>query len=278
MNNYSRRIFGGATWFSFCLLTCFCSLGNLHAQHAWQKKIKPLQGPAHPILKPVRLNYNLSWNGTVNSGQATITFGVKDKRYKNYYAAQASGRSTGVAATLFPYAFSYTEVMRKKSCLPLVFVSHEVDKRGTQKVRNTYKKNQVIHQVTNIKKKDGKTRGKKHTYAQANTLGPLSAMLYIRNRPLKNGDKIHLSIHPFKSPQYAVVTVLGREMHRGRPCIKLDLKLNNVDKKTMKLKKYNKMKKATLWISDDKDRVLVELRSRVFIGDVRMVLTKQQNL
>jgi hypothetical protein len=30
---------------------------------------------------------------------------------------------------------------------------------------------------------------------------------------------------------------------------------------------------ATLWLSDDEDRIPVELRAAVFIGDVRAVLT-----
>jgi hypothetical protein len=46
----------------------------------------------------------------------------------------------------------------------------------------------------------------------------------------------------------------------------------------MLLKSYNKLKKATLWISDDADRIMIELRSEVFIGDVRAVLIKQSPL
>jgi hypothetical protein len=35
---------------------------------------------------------------------------------------------------------------------------------------------------------------------------------------------------------------------------------------------------ATLWLSDDADRVIVELRAAVFIGDVRAVLVKNEKL
>jgi len=77
---------------------------------------------------------------------------------------------------------------------------------------------------------------------------------------------------------FSEITVLGREQHNGRACIKLDVKLNKINKKTLKLEDYSKLKKATLWISDDADRVLIELRSKVFIGDVRMVLAKQSAL
>jgi hypothetical protein len=43
---------------------------------------------------------------------------------------------------------------------------------------------------------------------------------------------------------------------------------------TMELMPYKKLKSdATLWLSDDKDRIPVEFRAAVFIGDVRATLT-----
>jgi hypothetical protein len=139
-------------------------------------------------------------------------------------------------------------------------------------IKNVYRKDKVEHTRTNTRKSDGRVKKREHTFSQSNLHDPLSAMLYIRSRRLKDGDVVHLALHPFKSAQYAQVKVLGREQHRGQACIKLDLKIRNVDKDTKQLKPYRKMKKATLWISDDADRILVELRSEVFIGDVRMVL------
>jgi hypothetical protein len=48
--------------------------------------------------------------------------------------------------------------------------------------------------------------------------------------------------------------------------------------KDLSLKPYKKMKTSTLWITDDEDRVPLELRVEAFIGDVRMTLTGQQKL
>ena len=44
----------------------------------------------------------------------------------------------------------------------------------------------------------------------------------------------------------------------------------------MELKEYKKLKRATMWISDDEERLPVELRTEVFVGDVRSVLTKKE--
>ena len=48
--------------------------------------------------------------------------------------------------------------------------------------------------------------------------------------------------------------------------------------KDLSLKPYKKMKTSTLWISDDEDRIPLELRVDAFIGDVRMTLTEQRPL
>ena len=52
----------------------------------------------------------------------------------------------------------------------------------------------------------------------------------------------------------------------------INLKLNKIDEKTMKLKSYKKMKTTTMWLSDDQERLPMEFRVDAFIGDVRAVL------
>jgi hypothetical protein len=50
--------------------------------------------------------------------------------------------------------------------------------------------------------------------------------------------------------------------------------MHKIDRKTLELRPYKKLKKdATLWLSDDADRIPVELRATAFIGDVRATLT-----
>ena len=251
----------------------FCS--SVHAEPAWKKTIPAFTASKHSELKPQKLDYVMSWNGTLNSGYVTMIFGEKDDRYKDLYLAQAYGRSTGLAGTLFPFSFSYASFMKPKSYQPLMFNSLESDKEGKVSIKNSYKKLSVAHtrKVTSKKGKTVKKAGK--GFRQRNVHDPLSAMLYIRGRELKNGSVINVCLFPFKSAQYARVTVLGREKHNGYLCIKLDLKIQNIDLDTHQLKTYKKLKKATMWITDDADRILVELRSKVFIGDVRTVLKKR---
>ena len=94
---------------------------------------------------------------------------------------------------------------------------------------------------------------------------------------LKNGQTVVMPFHPVATPYLTKVKVLGREMHRGRKCIKMDVSLQKIDD-DMSLKHYKKLKSATLWLSDDTWRVPVEIRAKVFVGDVRVLLTEQKVL
>lgn len=241
-------------------------------------KVKPFKNGSHPKLKPTKLEYKLSWKGTVKAGELTFDFNKKDKRYKGLDISQAYGRSQNLAYAVFPYHISMTSFTNENTHQPIIFVADEKDKREKIKTTNTFKKSgvQFVANEENFIKKQ--TQKKSHTFKFANSHDPLSAIQYIRRQSLKNGEKLHLCLHPFASPMFAEITVLGREKHNGRSCIKLDVKLQKIDKDTMHLKTYKKLKKATLWISDDADRVMVELRSQVFIGDVRVVLQKQTPL
>ncbi|MFT5906207.1 MAG: hypothetical protein ACI9E1_001813 [Cryomorphaceae bacterium] len=241
-------------------------------------KVKPFNNGAHPKMKPTKLEYQLSWKGTVKAGTVTFNFNKKDKRYKGLDISQAYGRSHNLAYAVFPYHFSMTSFAKASTHKPLMFVADEKDKRDKVKTSNTYKANGVLHSSTKTNYRTKKVSKRDHFFKYPNSHDPISAIQYIRRQPLKNSDKLYLCLHPFNSAMFSEITVLGREKHNGRACIKLDIKLQKIDEDTMHLKAYKKLKKATLWISDDADRIMVELRSKVFIGDVRAVLKKQSAL
>lgn len=251
---------------------------SANADTSWINKIKPFKNGSHPALKPQKLEYKLSWKGAVKAGTITFEFNKKDNRYKGLDISQAYGRSQNVAYALFPYHFSMTSFAKEGSHQPIIFVADEKDKREKVKTTNNFRTNGVTHSSTKDNFITNTVKKRDHLFKFANAHDPISAIQYIRRQPLKDGEKLYLCLHPFRSPMFCEITVLGREQHNGRACIKLDVKLDKIDKDTLKLKEYSKLKKATLWLSNDADRVLTELRSQVFIGDVRAVLQKQSPL
>ena len=79
-------------------------------------------------------------------------------------------------------------------------------------------------------------------------------------------------IYAGTSPYLAQVKVLGKDRVEaaGRKwgAVKMDLKLWRVDDDDLELKPYTKFKRATGWISDDTDRLLLKVKADIFVGSV----------
>jgi hypothetical protein len=88
---------------------------------------------------------------------------------------------------------------------------------------------------------------------------------------LRVGDTIRLCVYPGSSPYYAEVTIAAREEIRAAGkkwrAIKCDLELREIDK-DFALVAHDKFKEATVWLSDDPDRLLLRMETDVFIGKV----------
>jgi hypothetical protein len=69
----------------------------------------------------------------------------------------------------------------------------------------------------------------------------------------------------------ATVTVLGRERLTGPSgaynAIKLDLQLSKIGK-NRELEPHRKFRRATVWLSDDPDRLLLRIQAQIFVGTV----------
>lgn len=251
-----------------------------HAVTAWEKDVNTGKPGPHLKIRPVALSFQMSWNGAVNSGRANFLFGRKDRRYPNDFIAQCYGGSGGVAKALHPYTYNFTSFLSRDDYTPRFFIGTEKDAKEQKVTTNRYGRRFSSKEVTTPHKKGAgaKTKISAFKYSGSTVYDLLSAILYVRSLPLRKGDESVMVLHPFASPYLARVTVMGREAHRGRHCIKLDLKLQKIDSATGKLKSYKKMKKAVMWISDDRERLPIEFRVDAFIGDVRAVLDGQKYL
>lgn len=260
----------------FSLYSALLLTSALTAKGEWQKTIKPFQPGDHPSIQPVKLTYEMSWNGAIKSGVMVIEIGKKDERYPNAFITHMYGRSAGAAAVVFPYTFTYTSFSTMKQHKPVLFVAKENDDGEVIDTKNVYKNSKVEHTSSTLIPSTKQVKTKNQTFAFDPVHDSVTCFLYIRSQPLKDGDVINMCLFPFTSPYYANISVQGREEHNGIKCIKLDVRLNKIDDKTLKLKEYKKLKRATMWISDDKERLPVELRTEVFVGDVRSILTKKE--
>ena len=231
-------------------------------------------GP-HLKLRPVQLTYDLSWNGSVTAGQTTFRFGFPDSRYPKSFIAQSYGQTVGVARSLFPFDFNYTSFLRTTNYRPQVFIADEKTKKDHKQTETRFSSKGVTSTEKKKKFSKGTTKTSTSTFPYPNALGVHSAVLWVRSLDMKPGQEAVFVITPFKSPYLCRVKHLGNQVLSTRRTIKYDLKLQKIDKDTLELKNYDKVSSLVLWVSDDAERLPLELRSKVFIGDVRAVLTSR---
>ncbi|MDG1072602.1 MAG: DUF3108 domain-containing protein [Akkermansiaceae bacterium] len=257
------------------LLLSFALILPVSAAPAWFKQANiPPKAPLRKI-SPTKLSYTMSWNGRLKAGNFDILFGKKDPKYPKHFLVHAYGGSTGWAHALYPFQFNYISFLRPSNLRPLMFI-------GTEKARAEISKLEYLFNSKGVKgskieTENGKTEVDKSTFNYPHSLDLFAGLLQVRSMSLKNGDTVVMPFHPVATPYLCKLRVLGREIHHGRKCIKMSIALQKIDD-DMSLKHYKKLKSATLWISDDTWRIPVEIRAKVFVGDVRVLLTKHEAL
>ena len=78
-------------------------------------------------------------------------------------------------------------------------------------------------------------------------------------------------VYPATSAYLTTITVLSHEHVSVRAgsynAIKLDLQLKRVGKK-LELEPHRKFRRATIWISDDENRIPLRIEAQIFVGTV----------
>jgi hypothetical protein len=242
----------------------------------WQKSLSPKSPGPHPLVAPVQLDYMISWNGAINAGQVTWQFGEKALK-PGEFPCIAKGNSLGLAASLFPYKFDAITQLNPATLRPSFFHCTETDKKTTTVFHVDFSDTGASSRALVRPHATGTDHVNSRSFAFAPMYDMFSSMLFVRSQALKDGDSILFVTHPFEDPYLCHVTVLGREKFNGTDAIKLDISLRKIAP-DLSLLPYKKLKTATLWLSDDPDRVALELRAKIFIGDIRMTLTNKRML
>lgn len=263
---------------TFALLSTSLSADSLD----WKTLANAEKFGKFPPLKPIKLVYKGTFNNLITAGRASFIYNRQDQRYKNYYLSQCYGKST---TPLVPYVFDMTSFASKKTLMPRILVANEKDDKESDFIKNNFTSSSVKHSKVTKSIKSGKTlKTKSSKYSGIAMHDILTGMMFIRSQDLSPGKKFHLCVHPFATPYFCTVTVLKKEQMQGKNAIKMDVALRKVDSKTGALLPYKKMKKATIWVSDDSLRIPLEFRvevklaNKLKIGSVRLTLEKTEYL
>lgn len=253
------------------------SASFLHAAPIWKGELTPPAPGPFPKLAPTVLNLQVSWNGAINAGTIQVEFAPRDVNKPGNFIVRSTAASHGAAALLFPYQTNFWSEVDPATLLPRLFHAEETDKKENVKTTVRYGPNRVEIQEISKLLKTGKTQRTDRKFEFSPVFDIFSAMLHVRSQKLDTGDRITLVVHPFRTSYLLTVKVLGRERHNDRNAIRLSMAMRKIDRKTQELLPYKKLKRdATLWLSDDAERIPIEFRAAVFIGDIRATLTSHR--
>ncbi|RYF47893.1 MAG: DUF3108 domain-containing protein [Cytophagaceae bacterium] len=245
MNNSGRRSVTCGMTASRLLAVLLLLVAPLAwAAPEWQKELTSPKPGNFGRPAPAVLDYQLSWKGAIDSGKVRIEFAPPDVKKPGTYVVRSSSASLGAAAVLFPYQSHFWSELDPVSFRPRFFSAVETDKKETVTTTVRHFPDRVESREITKLTKTGKSKQTDKVFTFTPVFDVFSAMLHVRSQKLDNGDHITLALHPFDTPYLLRVKVVGREMHNGRDAIRLTLGMRKIDRDTMELKPYKKLKQG----------------------------------
>lgn len=233
------------------------------AEMDWRKKLTTRPGP-FPLPRPLTAEYDFGWSG-FKAAEATAKF----SRSKGVAKLDVTARTIGIPRTMWRMDTVATSTVNGATLRPIRLV--ETD---------TYAKKTIKSEVDYLAKGPRRTRtvtppdpkpAKPKSYKLPHAHDLHSALLFIRSQRLAPGAVIRLCVYPGSSPYHAEITprapetvkAAGKE-YSAIPC---EIKLQSIEKDNS-LTPHTKFRKATAWLSNDDDRLLLRIEADVFIGSV----------
>jgi hypothetical protein len=186
----------------------------------------------------------------------------------NKFQLDGTGRTIGFVRALFKLDVSYQAIASAETLRPIETQQTETYRSKKIVTHLTFTNNGVTRARTEGK---GAAEAKTRQFNFPNLFDLFSAMLYLRSQPLKDRSVYRVVAYPATNAYLATVTVVGREkisVHAGSyNAIKLDLQLKRIGKHRQ-LEPHRKFRRATIWVCDDAERLLLRIEAQVFVGTV----------
>ena len=230
----------------------------------WQETLSKEPVGNFPELRPLRASYRFGWSGlTAATGDVHFT-----KPSENKFQLDGTGRTIGFVRALWKLDVNYQAAASAETLRPIE--TQQIESYRSKKIVThlTFTSNGVTRSRT-----EGKAAAKAKTrqFNFPNLFDLFSAMLYLRSQPLKDHSVYRVVAYPATNAYLATLTVIGREkisVHAGSySAIKLDLQLKRIGKHR-ELEPHRKFRRATIWVSDDAERLLLRIEAQVFVGTV----------
>ena len=246
-----------------------CAAILLYAGNAvaadWEASVSPFARGSFPEPRSLRAQYRFGW-GDVTAATGDVRF---SKGAEGKFRLEAVGGTTGLARKLWAYDVKHTATSDPRTLRPITV--REVEKIRSKKVTTDLTFNDTGVTSEREEQRDSGVKSKTRQFEFPNVWSLNSALLYLRTHPLHDGAIQRIVIYPATSAYLATVTVVGRDritVPTGTyDAIKVDVQLKKIGKKR-ELQPHKKFRGATVWLSDDSDRLVLRIETQVFIGTV----------
>lgn len=231
----------------------------------WQKKLTPPVLGEAPPMRLLHATYRFGWS----KFDAAVADFDYTKTKEGPMKLEVKTRTDGFVRKLWAMDATHTALFEPATLRPISAVQTEVYKKETLTTKLDFD-GEGVSRLRESNPPD-KNPAKTKRFEFPGMFELYGALLFVRSQPLKEKDTVRLVVYPATDPYLAEVKVLGREKidvrKTGYDAVKLDVKLHRITKK-LELEKHAKFKKATAWISDDRDRLLLKVQAEVSVGNV----------
>ena len=248
-----------------CVITLLVTLftGSLAAN--WEMTLSKEPAGNFPELRPLRASYRFGWSGlTAATGDVHFSKPTGDK-----FQFDGTGGTIGFVRALWKLDVNHRAVANAETLHPL----------ETQQTES-YRSKKIVTNLTFTAVEVTRTRTEGEGAAAKTTTRQFSlpdlfdlhsAALYLRSQPLRDRSVYRVVVYPATNAYLATLSVVGREKVSVRAgtynAIKLDLKLKRIGKH-LELEPHKKFRRASIWVSDDAERLLLRIEAQIFVGTV----------
>ncbi|PYJ41997.1 MAG: hypothetical protein DME80_12610 [Verrucomicrobia bacterium] len=248
-----------------CVIALLVALfaGSLSAN--WEATLSKEPAGNFPELRPLRASYRFGWSGlTAATGDVHFSKPTGDK-----FQFDGTGRTIGFVRALWKLDVNHRAVANAETLHPI----------ETQQTEN-YRSKKIVTNLTFTAAEVTRTRTEgegaaanttTRQFSLPNLFDLHSAALYLRSQPLNDRSVYRIVVYPATNAYLATLSVVGREKISVRAgtynAIKLDLKLKRIGKH-LELEPHKKFRRASIWVSDDAERLLLRIEAQIFIGTV----------
>jgi hypothetical protein len=249
-----------ASIFSLFLLLAFAAFGA-----KWEATVTASSPPSFPGPRPIHAKYGFGWSGFPGAtADVRLTKSSGDR-----FQLDGTIHTTGLVRALWKFDATYTSSVDAGALHPL-------EMKQIENVRSKKTVTSLSFDSSGVTSRETETPGrgtgpKIRRFDSPNLFDLYSALLYLRSQPLQERSVQRIVVYPATSAYLATVIVLGRERLTGPSgaynAIKLDLQLSKIGK-NRELEAHRKFRRATVWLSDDPDRLLLRIQAQIFVGTV----------